>query len=89
MPLVSVSSGSSAEIPASAASIPRPVSFRPPPFVQRTASGRRHRWAMPAACAPAMAEATSETILTPVGASSRPETSRSVRVSPTGHSSTM
>ncbi len=69
--------------------MPRPVSFSPPPLVQRTASGWRQRWALPAACAPAIAEATSDTILTPVGASTVPETSRSVRVSPTGHSRTM
>ena len=64
-PSVSAKAGSSAAIPDSAASMPRPVTLTPPPAVQRTDSGRRHRWASPAAWATASAEAASAIIRAP------------------------
>ena len=44
---MSASAGSSAETPASAASMPRPVTFTPPPGVQCSESGVRQRCAEP------------------------------------------
>src|ERR1700733_4652169 len=86
---VSASPGSSALAPVSAASMPRPVIFTPPPAVQRSESGDRQRCARPAACAAEIASAASAMIRAPRAASSGPLASMSSRESPAAHSLTM
>ena len=74
--------------PASAASIPSPAIFTPPPAVQCRQPGSSLRWARPMSCATAIARAASTISAEARAGSSGPSESMSSSDSADTHSST-